>query len=202
MWDRLRVWWRGRAELAALASAVPGQRYRSAEEFRDEVFEKYGFTPQARALLRGTRLEVRDLSRPVGGGGWYGPRENRIVLSGVQAEACIHEFAHAWADLSGLYTEREPGGPPWPTRNPRFRADVRRAAEEPDPRYGRVRFLARQYEYGDPSIGFPGMGENDAERYAGLASGVMADIHLMPPYVRRWYQGLFTGDIAPDAPRP
>jgi hypothetical protein len=68
---------------------------------------------------------------------------------------------------------------------------VRAAAHEADPRYERVRFLAHQYEYGDPAIAFPGMGENDPERFAGLASGTMGDLGLMPPALARWYVGLF-----------
>lgn len=195
------------AQLRPLIALLTGPiglrpRYPSAEAFREVLFETYGFTPEAQALLRSTRLEIDDLSRPTGGGGWYGPAANRIRLRGVQAEAAIHEYAHVWADLSGVYTEHEPNGPPWPTRNPAFRADVRRAATEPDPRYRRVRELAHVYEHGDPATGFPGMGLNDAERYAGLASGVMADITLMPPYIARWYTGLFTGNIRSDAPRP
>jgi len=54
-----------------------------------------------------------------------------------------------------------------------------------------VRFLAHQYEYGDPAINFPGMGENDAERFAGLASGTMGDLRLMPPGLASYYAKLF-----------
>ena len=35
--------------------------------------------------------------------------------------------------------------------------------------------------------------ENDWEMFAGLASGVMGDMRLLPPYVRRFYAGLFVG---------
>ena len=35
--------------------------------------------------------------------------------------------------------------------------------------------------------------ENDWEMFAGLASGVMGDMRLLPPYVRRLYAGLFVG---------
>jgi len=164
---------------------------RTAEAFRDDVFARYGLTPEARALLRGTRLRIADLSAPHGGGLWFGPRENRIELHGAQDEALLHEYAHAWADLTGFYDEREPHGPPWPTRNRAFRADVTRAAHESDHRYARAAYLASEYTYGNPITGFRGMGENDAERFAGLASGCMGDLRLLPPYLRRWYRGLF-----------
>jgi hypothetical protein len=35
--------------------------------------------------------------------------------------------------------------------------------------------------------------KNDWEMFAGLASGVMGDMSLLPPYVRRLYAGLFAG---------
>jgi hypothetical protein len=35
--------------------------------------------------------------------------------------------------------------------------------------------------------------ENDWEMFAGLASGVMGDVTLLPPYVRRFFAGLFVG---------
>lgn len=171
--------------------AAPGG-YAASERFRDDVLTRYPFTEAARDLARTVRFDVKNLHAPVGGGGWYGPEARRIVLEGVQDEAALHELAHAWADLTGFYTEHEPGGPPWPTRHYAFRAAVRAAAEETDPRYERVRFLARQYEYGDAAIGFPGMGENDAERFAGLASGTMGDLRLMPSYLAAYYEGLFT----------
>ena len=35
--------------------------------------------------------------------------------------------------------------------------------------------------------------ENDWEMFAGLASGVMGNMTLLPPYVRRFFAGLFVG---------
>jgi hypothetical protein len=174
------------------ASAQPGAgRYPDGAAFRDDVLRRYPFTDPARRLLRGVDVRVKNLREPRGGGLWYGPRERRIVLEGVQDEAAVHELAHAWADLAGFYEERKRGGPPWPTLNLRFRAAVKRAAEEADPRYRRVRRVARQYEYGDPAIGFRGMFENDSERFAGLASATMGDLGRMPPYLAAFYQDLF-----------
>lgn len=168
--------------------------YRDVEAFRQHIFEDYRFTPGARQLLTGTRLVIHNMREPVGGGGWYGPQENRIELQGIQDEAAIHELAHGWADLSGFYTEADlNNGVPWPTRNTVFRADVHRGALEEDPRYARIVRLCRDYEFGNESLNFAGMFENDSERFAGLASGSMGDLLLMPPYVRQWYTGLFQG---------
>jgi hypothetical protein len=171
---------------------APSVRYPNGAAFRDDILARYPFTPEAREVLHTVRFEVKNLREPVGGGGWYGPRARRIVLEGVQDEAAVHELAHAWADLTGFYQERAPGGPAWAVLNRPFRAAVHAAADHTDPSYGRVQFLAHQYEYGDPAINFPGMGENDSERFAGLASGTMGDLRLMPPELAHWYHGLFT----------
>lgn len=178
----------GAAESAR--TALTG-KFPDGAAFRDDVLVRYPFTDEARELLRDLPFEVKNLSEPVGGGGWYGPDGRRIVLEGIQDEAAVHELAHAWADLAGFYQERAPDGPPWPILHHPFRAAVKRAADESDSRYGQIQFLAHQYEYGDQSIGFPGMFENDPERFAGLASGTMGDLRLMPPYLARWYAGLF-----------
>ncbi len=166
--------------------ATAGGRFPDGAAFRDDVLARYPFTPAAATILRTVPFAVKNLSAPVGGGGWYGPDGRRIELEGIQDEAAVHELAHAWADLAGFYQERAADGPPWPILHRPFRADVHRAADEPDPRYGRVQFLAHQYEYGDP-----GIFENDPERFAGLASGTMGDLALMPSYLARWYDGLF-----------
>lgn len=174
--------------------SVPAQlvaRFPSGVAFRDDVLRRYPFTPAAREVLQTVPFTVRNLAQPVGGGGWYGPLGRRIELAGIQDEAAVHELAHAWADLAGFYREYDPAGPTWPTWHRAFRAAVHRAATEPDPRYRRVQFLAHQYEFGDPAINFPGMGTNDPERFAGLASGTMGDLSLMPPYLAQWYAGLF-----------
>ncbi len=177
-----------------------------AEAFREEVFRLFPFAPQsAEWLRREIRLEVNDLSSVRGGGGWY-PDQRKVALDTAQYEAAIHELAHAW-----WHDRRH-------SRKDELVAAVRRLADEPDPRYARARELAHHYVYGIPTQpGFEqGMllprhewgrgggprGEwNDWEMFAGLASGVMADIRLLPPYLRPFYTGLF--ELLPDdAPSP
>jgi hypothetical protein len=167
--------------------------------FRNDVLRRYDFTPAARAVLQQIPVEVEDLSQPRGGGYWYSG-ERRVYLFGAQDEACIHELAHAWADETGFYVDPRPDDPRRPGRHFEFRRDVERAAGETDPAYQRVAFLAWEYTYGNPTTGFKGMGELDWERFAGLASGVMGDIRLMPYYLRRWYEPLFGG--SPAQPEP
>jgi hypothetical protein len=179
------------APAPALDADLP---YPTVEAFRRHIFEDYAFTPEARRLLADVELVIHNLREPVGGGWWYGPEGRKVELMGIQDEAAIHEFAHAWADFAGFYDEVDPNnGVPWPTLNRRFRADVQRGALEEDPRYARITRLCRDYEFGNAELNFPGMFENDSERFAGLASGSMGDLLLMPPYIRRWYTGLFLG---------
>src|SRR5262249_60540949 len=78
---------------------------------------------------------------------------------------------------------------------------VVRLSSEPDPQYARAQGLAHHYVHGiesqpDPSspTGYwRGMlvEENDWEMFAGLASGVMGDMRLLPPYVRPFSPGPF-----------
>lgn len=167
--------------------------------FRDEILRRYDFTPSARDILRRVPVTIDSLEQSVGGGWWH-PVEQRIHLNGVQDEACVHELAHAWADLTQFYVDPHPHNPHLKGRHYAFRRDVARASEEADPAYRRVAFLAWEYTHGNPYTGFEGMGELDWERFAGLASGTMGDTRLMPPYLRRWYADLFGGH--PEIPGP
>jgi hypothetical protein len=167
--------------------------------FRDDILERYDFTPTAQTVLRAIPVEIESPDDPRGGGYWQ-PDQRRVVLNGAQDEACLHELAHAWADESGFYVDPHPDDRHRLGRNFAFRADVDRAAAEVDPAYRRVAFLAWEYTYGNPGTGFQGMGEADWERFAGLASGVMGDTRLLPSYLARWYAPLFGGH--PQLPGP
>jgi hypothetical protein len=162
-----------------------------------ELFERYPFTPESVQYFLTLRLEAGDLSGEYGGGFWWG--DQRLVqVRGAQDEAAIHELAHAfWHDAREVGT------------NARDMMDaVVRLADEPDPQYARAQGLGYVYVHGIPTqpdetspTGFwRGMlvEENDWEMFAGLASGVMGDMRLLPPYVRRLYAGLFVGATGQD----
>ncbi len=131
-------------------------------------------------LARGVKVVVHDPNSTRGGGYWH-PDRRMVELFTAQEEAAIHEVAHAWWEelRRDERTRRE------------FRSAVLRLSKEKDPRYADAASLAYVYEHGDPSTGFPGMGENDWERYAGLASGVMGRLEKLPDYVASFYVGLF-----------
>ena len=194
--DRIRNW------LAAPRPVV------DAGEFLDDLFARFPFTEQAQQWLRtAVRVEILDRESTVGGGMWH-PDQNVVRLHTSQYEAAIHELAHAvW---HGRRRERV-------TRDALVAA-VKRLAADPDPRWARMRTLARHYVHGiaeEPGFekgmllpeaewgrgGGPRGEWNDWEMYAGLASGCMADLRLLPPYLRRFYAGLF-GELPPDAPSP
>lgn len=161
------------------------------------LFRRYPFTHQAIEYFRTLRLEAGDLSAAWGGGFWWGDR-GLIQVRGAQDEAAIHELAHAF-----WHHAREVGA------NARDLMDaVVRLSDERDPRYARAQQLAYDYVHGIPSQPDPSsptgywrgmlVEENDWEMFAGLASGVMGDPRLLPPYVRRFYAGLFVGAGAED----
>ena len=158
----------------------------------EDLFRRYRFTHQATAYFRTLRLEAGDLSAVWGGGFWCGDRRH-VQVRGSQDEAAIHELAHAfWHDA------REVG-----TAARDLMDAVVRLSVETDPRYARAQKLAYDYVHGIPSqpdqnspTGYwRGMlvEENDWEMFAGLASGVMGDVGLLPPYVKRFFAGLFVG---------
>ena len=62
-------------------------------------------------------------------------------------------------------------------------------SEETDPCYQRMQQLTYGYIHGIPEQHWAGMliERNNWEMYAGMASGMMADLRLVPPYVREFY---------------
>ncbi|MCC7368286.1 MAG: hypothetical protein IT306_07685 [Chloroflexi bacterium] len=168
----------------------------TARAWFEALFRRYDFTYQAISYFRTLRLEAGDLSAEWGGGFWWGDR-GLVQVRGAQDEAAIHELAHAfWHDAREI--------------NDNARAimnAVVRLSSETDKRYERAQTLAHHYVHGIPTqpdasspTGFwRGMlvEENDTEMFAGLASGVMGDMTMLPPYVRRFYAGLFVG-ASPD----
>ena len=170
-----------------------------ARRWLNEFLGRWPFTDLARRLFATIHFEAADLSREHGGGFWF-PDSRTVQVRGSQAEALIHELAHAyWEDarqqpgLAGGLVEA-----------------VIRLADETDPRFARAATLAGHYVRGIPTQPDPnsstgwwqGMRQPDGtwldwEMFAGLASGVMADITLLPPYVRVFYEGLFVARPGP-----
>lgn len=138
----------------------------------------------------GVSVKVRD-PRSTSGGGYWWPDRRLVELFTAQEEAAIHELAHAW------WHERRLEG----ANAAELMAAVVHLSEETDPRYQRAAELAKQYVYGIPSQRdtnsptgwWRGMlvDGNDWEMFAGLASGTMGHPDRLPPYVRRFYAGLF-----------
>jgi hypothetical protein len=137
-----------------------------------------------------------------------GSPQRLVRLITAQSEAAIHELTHAlWHERRLDRTVRD-----------ELVAAIRRLTDDPDPRRERMHSLAGHCVHGIPTqpgfaqgmlpprhkwgIGGAAQGEwNDWEMYAGLASGCMADVRLLPPYVRRCYAATFV-ELPPDAPPP
>jgi hypothetical protein len=194
MWDEvkraLRAFVRGqRSDGSAWeGQAAPAP---SAAAFLQDVLARFPFTDDARRwLTTEITFEVRDLASVSGGGYWI-PDQRKVLLFTAQFEAAIHELAHAW------WHDRRIG-----QEDALIEATIA-LAEEPDPRYVRMQRLAYGYIHGIPEQRWPGMlvDRNDWEMYAGMASGMMADLRLVPPYVRRFYDGLYVL-LPEDAPSP
>jgi hypothetical protein len=203
MWQRFKEAWRqarvqaeqtlqAKYDAAANSSGISAATNPAVADYLEEVFATFPYTDEAKRWLREHIIfEVQDLRSTRGGGGYWDPGRNTVFLYTAQYEAAIHELAHAW------WHERRLG-----QEDAMIEATIR-LAEERDPRYARTQGLAYGYIHGIPQQNWAGMlvERNDWEMYAGLASGMMADIRLVPPYVRRFYDGMYLL-LPDDAPSP
>jgi hypothetical protein len=159
----------------------------------ETFLKEWPFTSGARRLFETIQFEVGDLSRELGGGYWH-PDARTVQVRGSQAEALIHELAHAYWEEARRVGDTAA----------ELVAAVQRLAKERDPRYRDAATLAGHYVNGiktqpdpnSPTGYWLGMRQPDGswidwEIFAGLASGTMGDLRKLPPYVRRFYEGLF-----------
>ncbi len=197
MFDRLRTAWRRAREQAAAKYDVPPVGNISAANnpavaaYREEVLSRFPYTDEAKQWLTSAiGFEVEDLRSTRGGGYWY-PDQNKVFLFTAQYEAAIHELAHAWWHSRGHGRE-----------DALIEATIA-LSEETDPRYERLSRLAYGYVHGIPEQNWAGMlvDRNDWEMYASMASGMMADMRLIPPYVRPFYDDMYLL-LPDDAPSP
>ncbi|HEY7348631.1 MAG TPA: hypothetical protein VH599_09985 [Ktedonobacterales bacterium] len=159
--------------------------------FREEVLATFPYREEAKDWLRTmVDFEVEDLHSTRGGGFWY-PEQNKVFLYTAQYEAAIHELAHAWRHFRRVGEE-----------DAMIETTIK-LSQETDSRYERMAKLAYEYIHGIPERGWAGLlvDRNDWEMYAGLASGMMADMRLIPPYVRPFYAGMYVL-LPDDAPSP
>ncbi|MGE3269619.1 MAG: hypothetical protein AB7P40_12790 [Chloroflexota bacterium] len=164
----------------------------TARAWFENLFRRFDFTHQAVTYFRSLRLEAGDLSAEWGGGFWWGDR-GLVQVRGAQDEAAVHELAHAFWHHAREVDDNARA----------LMAAVVALSTEQDPQFARAQGLAHHYVHGIPTqpdenspTGYwRGMlvEENDTEMFAGLASGVMGDMRMLPPYVRRFYAGLFVG---------
>lgn len=193
MFDRLRNAWRQAKDQLAQASGarISAAHNPAVAAYRDEVLERFPYTDEAKRWLSSAiGFEVEDLYGTRGGGYWY-PDQNKVYLFTAQYEAAVHELAHAW------WHYRRQG-----REDALIEATVA-LAQETDPRYERLTQLAYGYIHGIPEQNWAGMlvDRNDWEMYASMASGMMADMRLIPPYVRTFYEDMYL--LLPDnAPSP
>jgi hypothetical protein len=193
MFQAARRFWQEVKEQVELArqSRISAATNPAVAAFREEVLAAFPYREEAKEWLRtAVGFEVEDLDSTRGGGFWY-PDQNKVFLYTAQYEAAIHELAHAWWHYRRVGQE-----------DAMIETTIR-LSQETDRRYRRLSQLAYEYVHGIPERGWAGMlvERNDWEMYAGLASGMMADMRLAPPYVRSFYEGMYRL-LPDDAPSP
>jgi hypothetical protein len=170
---------------------MPSSSAAETAAYLQEVLALFPYTEEARHWFStAITFEVVDLRSTRGGGFWI-PEQNKVQLFTAQYEAAIHELAHAWWHTRRIGQE-----------DAMIDATIALSMES-DPRYARTAQLAFGYIHGIPEQHWDGMlvDRNDWEMYAGLASGMMADVRLVPPYVRVFYDGMYT-HLPDTAPSP
>ncbi len=193
MFQAMRRFWRELQEQMEMAqhSRISAAMNPAVAAYREEVLAAFPYREEAKEWLRAAvDFEVEDLTSTRGGGFWI-PDQNKVFLYTAQYEAAIHELAHAWWHYRRMGQE-----------DAMIETTIR-LSQETDPRYQRLTQLAYEYVHGIPERGWAGMlvERNDWEMYAGLASGMMADMRLAPPYVRPFYEGMYRL-LPDDAPSP
>jgi hypothetical protein len=167
----------------------------TAREWVQRRLMQYGVRAEARALiLERTTFTIADWDSTAGGGltrSWENSTLVEIELDTAQHEACIHECAHAWRVLvMRLEPER------WERMRVRLIRAMMRQSELPPGDFPRIRKLCRDYRWG---VGdWPGMQRddgtwNDSEIWAGLCSGCMGGMHIVPPDLRHYLLDQFFG---------
>lgn len=165
--------------------------------YREKIFEKYSFTPEARSYLRGkTKIEIAFLNtkNPVGlthSGVWY-PGNSTVRLNSANDEVAIHEFAHAWweeqrKDLNWKKSLIADTIELSKMNDANYYPSIKRAGEIVD-------------KYCSCSDGIP----NDLSRvddhhfYAPMAEFTMGNfkngLHQLPEFMWKYFDSLFVGE--------
>lgn len=148
----------------------------------DEILARYNFAPESQRWLRSNVYLKIDRPQEKSGGGYWRWWLREVHLFTGQHEAAVHELAHAWWHYRRKHL-----------RDAFIEAVVRLSAEG-DAHYSELAQLAYGYVHGIPAQNWDGLlkRRNDHEMFAGLASGTMGEISKLPPYVRQFYNGLFS----------
>lgn len=191
-----------------------------ALEFRELMFNLYGFTDSAREFIRANSgIVVKNFSSARGGGLWHPPPKRLVELETAQHQGAVHELSHVWWHSFRL-------------KHPNIKrefvldtvrlGDLNRAEFQ---EYGQAITLAYGYVYGiDDWIGMYGNADyknnrknrpkdihnltdryidycvNDWEIFAGFASFMMGQYHSgprqLPNFMWKYFEQMFTGVVA------
>lgn len=188
-----------------------------ARQFREMIFDFYGFTPQAQEHIRRTSQVVVNEADAVKAGYWY-PDRRVVYLTSFKHEGAVHEFSHVWWHDLRLQDRR--------LREDLVRGLVQLSDMDPaqKQKYTSAIHFAREYVYGIPEKGWKGMlanahddngpmpadirnltpqdfaeRVNDWEIYAGLCSWTMGRFkdapRRLPPFMWRYFEPQFLGVI-------
>lgn len=194
----------------------------SSEEFREQIFDCYGFTKKAVVFIQeNSSIEVKNLQSDACGGGGWRPWDKTIELNCSQDEGALHELSHVWWHSLRL---KEPQLKKGLARDAVRLADLS-VSQFPD--YKNAIEFAKVYVYGGD--GWKGMYCNndlcvedvhnikdeefgldddetgasskviDWEIYAGFSSWTMGQFKIgsrqLPNFMHKYFEPQFTGKI-------
>lgn len=187
-------------------------------EFREQIFELYGFTLGAREFIRNNSGIVVHSFSDFGGGGYWHPDQTLVELFTAQHQAAVHELSHTWWHrFRAAHPEMKMG----------LAKDVVKLADMDvfsSPQYKAAIQFAHSYVYGVGDwIGMYGNADyenntaelpadihnltiedflykiNDWEIFAGFCSWTMGRYktgpHILPQFLWKYLSTLFTGAI-------
>ena len=153
--------------------------YPTEANMRRWVEEWPYYTPETRAMLANIAWYEGGVDIAASGGGAYWPNSKDMAANRITDETMVHELAHAYYD--NVLTD--------PDMRKGFVQDLKRLAAETDPAYSWPATLAKDYYL--PAIGDANAWDAGGEQHGGLWSAVMGNIYQLPPYMWKYYSGMF-----------
>lgn len=167
------------------------------EQFFQDLLRDTPFTEEAKSFFdKELDIGITELLSQEGGGAYRGAGQTATAyLRTANYTTAIHELAHAWWNPKRLeekdafieaMTRFADESKQYQYKTPAMERAILSIYGEPDPPYYSQGARISENEW------------NDQEMYAYMSEFVTRDIDAVPPYLRQFYEGLFTASPEPE----